>query len=786
MFKWFKKHRLKIFAVGFTAFVVWFALCLPNPLFDRPESVVLLDRNGSLLAARIATDEQWRFPQSDSLPERFVTALIAFEDRRFYDHHGVSLKALARATKQNLVAQRVVSGGSTLSMQVIRLARNNPTRSVWEKIGEVFRALRLEMRYTKTEVLGFYCTHAPMGGNVVGVEAAAWRYFRRSPHQLSWSEAATLAVLPNAPGLMHPGRNRDALREKRNRLLHYLHEHEHFDAITLEISLEEPLPEAPQALPQHALHLLHHVKKNMPNAHRFTSTLDVDLQRAAEERVNLHSELLQTNLVHNAAALIADAKTGEVLAYVGNSFGDGNGHDVDVVHAPRSPGSSLKPFLYAALLDDGSQTPDEWIRDVPVNFNGFSPKNFSETHSGVVPASEALARSLNIPAVIGLKRYGIGPFMEKLRELGFKQLNKPADHYGLSLILGGGETTLWELVDAWSRYTRTLSHFQENDGLYPTEIEPLTAIRSSAEGENKKHGKLENPPASAGSIYATFKALEQVRRPDDAAGWEQMSSSRAIAWKTGTSYGYRDAWAVGATPDYIVGVWTGNADGTGRPGVIGTRSSAPLMFQLFDILPVRSRFSPPYDDLVEIDVCSATGCKAGRHCPSVDKRHVPQRCKNTDVCRYHRPVLLDQHSNLRVTPLCSEVQTEQNWLVLPPVEAWYYRQHQPAYRPLPPYAPGCDAPLENSGLAIVYPLEGSSLTPTRDFGGATMPIVAEIISTSSQAIVHWHLNDTYLGTTRELHQMALAPETSGLHTLRVVDEDGNTHQVSFTVKKKHS
>lgn len=786
MFIWLKRHWLKFLIVGFAAFSVWFALCLPKPLFDQPESVVLLDRNGSLLAARIATDEQWRFPQSDSLPERFVTALIAFEDRRFHDHHGVSLKALARATRQNLIEQRVVSGGSTLSMQVIRLSRNNPRRSVWEKFAEVFRALRLEMRYTKNEVLSFYCTHAPMGGNVVGVEAAAWRYFGRSPHQLSWAEAATLAVLPNAPGLMHPGRNRNALREKRNRLLRYLHEHRHLDAITLEISLEEPLPEAPQALPQHALHLLHYLKKNSPNQHRFASTLDVNLQQAAEERVNLHSELLQANLVHNAAALIADAKTGEVLAYVGNSLGDGNGHDVDVVHAPRSPGSSLKPFLYAALLDGGSQTPDEFIRDVPVNFNGFTPKNFSEKHSGVVPASEALARSLNIPAVIGLKRYGIGIFMEKLRELGFKQLTKPADHYGLSLILGGGETTLWELVDAWSRYTRTLSHFHEHDGRYPTEIEPLTAAYSSAEGESKKPGKLENPPASAGSIYATFKALEQVRRPDDAEGWEQMSSARAIAWKTGTSYGYRDAWAVGATPDYIVGVWTGNADGTGRPGVIGTRSSAPLMFQLFDILPLRSRFNPPYDDLAAIDVCSTTGCKAGQYCPSVDQRLVPERCKNTDVCRYHQPVLLSALSKLRVTPLCADDQVQQNWLVLPPVEAWYYRQHQPAYKPLPPYAPGCDAPHENTGLAIVYPTEGSTLTPTRDFDGETMSIVAETVCNNRQAIVHWHLNDEYLGTTREVHQMAFAPKTNGLHALRIVDEDGNTHQVSFTIKKKHS
>lgn len=781
-----KRLKWKALLIALSAFLLWFAFCLPQPLFTKPNSVILLDREGSLLAAQIASDEQWRFPEIDSLPQRFVTALVAFEDRRFYEHPGVSIKALARATRQNLQEGRIVSGGSTLTMQLVRLSRDNPERTVIEKLTEVFRALRLELRYSKEEILRFYCTHAPMGGNVVGVEAAAWRYFRRSPHNISWAEAATLAVLPNAPGLIHPGKNREALRQKRNRLLQYLHESGHFDALTLELSIEEPLPDAPEPLPQHALHLLHTLARKQSGQQRFTTTLDARLQVEVQKRVDLHSAVLQNNLVHNAAALVADARTGEVLAYIGNSNGNGNGHHVDIVQSLRSPGSSLKPMLYTAMLDEGLLLPDQWVRDVPVNFNGFAPKNFSETHHGVVPASDALAHSLNIPAVIGLKEYGVGPFMEKLRALGFNGLNQSADHYGLSLILGGGEVRLWELVDAWSRYTRILHHYQNENGAYPSSISALTATRSSAEGEKPHPKKHTAPVATAGSIYATFKALEKLRRPDDAINWEQMSSSAAIAWKTGTSYGFRDAWAVGCTPEYIVGVWTGNADGTGRPGVIGTRSSGPLMFQLFDLLPLEHRFVPPFDDLVELELCSTTGFKASRFCPSTGRELVPQSCTNAGVCQHHQPILLSPTQRYRVTPLCSDNGQPTNWLVLPPVEAWYYRQREPSYKPLPPYKDGCEADRTNTTLAVLYPVEGSTLTPTRDFDGATMPVIAETFSHSKAALVHWHLNGTYLGATRELHQMPIKFDDEGTQLLRVIDEDGNTHQVSFFVKRKHS
>lgn len=784
MFLPFRSRTRRIVRLSIAALATWFVLCLPDTLFDRALAPVLFDHNGELLAARIAADGQWRFATGDSLPARFTAALMRFEDRNFFDHIGVHLPSMGRALLQNIRAGKVVSGGSTLTMQVIRLSRQNPNRSLIEKFTEIIRAVRLETRYSKAEILTFYCTHAPMGGNVVGVEAAAWRYFRCSPHQLSWAEAATLAVLPNAPGLIHPGRNRDRLKAKRDRLLHDLNEHGFFDEITLALSIDEALPGPPEDLPQLGMHLLQRLLREHPNTHRFSSTIDMALQRKAEEIVETHSARLRENLVYNAAALVLDARTGDVLAYVGNSNSGVNAGHVDIISAPRSPGSSLKPFLFAAMLDEGMLTPDALQRDVPVNLGGFSPRNFSDEYLGVVPASRALARSLNVPAVLQLKTYGVSAFHAKLLKMGFKHLNKPSAHYGLSLILGGGETSLWELSSAWLNMTTTLHIYREHDGRYQDVLSPRCL---GADGYAPKTPAInhEQPTLfSAGAVYATLKALEEVRRPDDVSGWETMSSARRIAWKTGTSYGYRDAWAIGATPEYIVAVWTGNADGTGRPGVIGTRASAPLMFNLFDALPATSSFAPPYDDLIEAQICSASGFRASRHCSETRSAHIPQRASEAPICPHHTPLLLSPDRKFRVHHACEHDGMLEARFVLPPIEGWYYRRNHPDYAPPPPFRADCNAESSNEELVIVYPAEGSKLTRARDLEGTLQPLVAEAISRRSDAVLHWHLNDSYLGSTRRFHQMALAPESAGKHSLTVLNEDGDAHRIEFTLGGK--
>jgi len=357
-----KKYRYPVLGMV-AALAIAYYFCLPNPLFSDPICTVLVDRNGELLGARIAQDGQWRFPYQDSVPHKFETALLSFEDKRFYNHWGVDPLAIGRAAYLNIKSGSIVSGGSTISMQVIRLARKGQSRTFFEKAIEMVMATRLEFRYSKKEILNYYASHAPFGGNVVGLDAAAWKYYGRSANQLSWSEAATLAVLPNSPSLIHPGKNRHQLREKRNRLLDRLYELEEIDSITNYLAKLEALPDRPMPLPNLSPHLTEKVKKEQ-EAESSTkavvqTTIDYEFQLRVNDVLKRHYQHLKQNGIHNGGALVVEVETGDVMAYVGNmpcETDEENGA-VDVIPAPRSTGSILKPFLYAAMLQDGQLFP---------------------------------------------------------------------------------------------------------------------------------------------------------------------------------------------------------------------------------------------------------------------------------------------------------------------------------------------------------------------------------------------------------------------------------------------
>ena len=431
--------------------------CLPRNLFPGVSYCTVVESaEGELLGARIAADGQWRFPPADTaaVPARYATALVQFEDRAFWWHPGVNPLALLRAARDNARSGHVVSGGSTLSMQVIRLSRQKE-RTLWQKAIEAVQATRLELRYSKQEILALYAAHAPYGGNVVGLEAAAWRYFGRPAAELSWAEAATLAVLPNAPSTLHLSRGRESLLEKRNRLLKRLLEHGDIGLETYEAALEEPLPDAPLPLPQLAPHFVAHC----PDGMRTKTTLRYSLQKAVREVTDRRSDDLAKEDVADLAAVVVDNASGEVIAYVGNTSASRErpGAQVDIAAAPRSTGSILKPFLYAAALEEGIILPRTLLPDIPVNLGGFAPQNFDRQFYGAVPAAEALARSLNVPAVFLLRQYGVAIFHTLLQEAGLTTLTADAGHYGLSLILGGGEGRLDEITRAYSRFCQTPS-----------------------------------------------------------------------------------------------------------------------------------------------------------------------------------------------------------------------------------------------------------------------------------------------------------------------------------------
>lgn len=776
-----------IIAGGFALVIfLLFWFLLPEPLFNDPFSTVLEDRHGELLGARIADDGQWRFPSPDTVPDKYKQSLIQFEDRYFYYHRGCNPFALARALRQNLKAGRVVSGGSTISMQVIRLSRKRSSRTILEKFTEIILAARLELTNSKEEILSLYSSHAPYGGNVVGLDAASWRYFARSPDRLSWAESAVLAVLPNAPSLIHPGRNRSLLMDKRNRLLERLHEYGLLDSLSCSLAKLEPLPAEPLPLPSLAPHLLDHVYINA-RGQRIRSTLDARLQQMVNNIVEEHHILLKYNEIHNASCLIIETLSAEVLAYVGNTMNPDRPEyagDVDLIRSPRSTGSILKPALFCLMLEEGEILTGSLVPDIPTHYTGYSPKNFTLRYDGAVPARRALARSLNIPAVRMLQSFGLERFYHRLKELGMETLRFPASHYGLSLILGGAEGNLWWITGMYASMGRILEHFNESGTYFKEDIHPPCFVKGDPPGVSM--GTTENPhPYSAASVWLTFQSLIEVNRPESQAGWKSFASSGKIAWKTGTSFGFRDAWAVGTSPSYTVGVWVGNADGEGRPGLTGSSVAAPLLFDVFSILPGDSWFQAPLDELFPVSVCRQSGYLPGPHCLERDTVWVTEKGLLSKPCSYHLSVHLTGDGRYRVNSDCMDTKKmkHESWFVLPPVQEWYYRSRNPDYRILPELHPECAENGDITFMEMIYPRHSARVYVPRELDGSVGEIILESAHRRPSVLIHWHLNDKYLGSTRYIHQMGISPE-KGLYTLTLVDERGNTLIRHFEVVDK--
>jgi penicillin-binding protein 1C len=774
-----RKLKILIVAAGIIFLPV---LLAPMPRFKTPFSTVVEARDGSLLGARIADDGQWRFPPPAAIPRKFEKAALTFEDRYYYYHPGINLLSAIRAFYQNIKAGRIVSGGSTITMQVARLSRGNRRRTYPGKIIEMLSALKLELFRSKKEIFKMYATNAPFGSNIVGIEAAAWRYSGKSSEDITWAEAAALAVLPNSPALVYPGRNQEVLRVKRDRLLKRLYERGLIDSITFVLSTDEPLPGASKPLPAKAPHLTDMFWLTS-RGQRIRTTIDPGLQERASGIVNSHQEALSGNMIFNAAAIIISVKKGEVLAYVGNSSNEsssGHGGEVDIIRSLRSTGSILKPFLYAAMQESGDILPNSLIPDIPTRFPGFTPENFSETYSGAVPAAAALSQSLNIPAVRMLEKYTPKKFIELLKKTGFTTFSRPAGHYGLSIILGGGETSLWELTGAYSSVSRALNRFNREGRYFKGDYHPPVLV---TENELPADTATDtDPPFSAASIWLTYEALQKVNRPETETGWQYFSSASGLAWKTGTSFGFRDAWAVGTTPGYVIGVWAGNASGEGRPGLTGISAAAPILFDLEGIMTHTEWFKPPYQELTTIKVCRESGFRAGSDCPETVDIPACLGGLKSDVCPFHRTVHLNNTLTKQVTADCypaSEIKNEK-WFVLPPAMEYFYRHKHPEYNILPPYSPGCMNGRTVPVMEFIYPVGGMRIFIPRDHTGEYTRIVAEVVHRNPGKRIFWHLDEDFISTTRFIHQVEILA-SRGSHRLTVVDEDGNSSECRFSI-----
>ncbi|QMU66609.1 MAG: penicillin-binding protein 1C [Flavobacteriaceae bacterium] len=751
--------------------MIWYAFCLPEKLFRESTSTVILSREDKLLGAKIAKDGQWRFPENAQVPKKFRHCLIHFEDEYFYWHPGFNPISIIKALIENAKQREIKRGGSTITQQVIRLSRKEFDRTYMEKLKEIILATRLEFRASKEKIISLWANNAPFGGNIVGLDAASWRYFNRSAGDLSWAESATLAILPNAPSLMYPGKNQEKLLKKRNQLLKKLLRNSIIDSLTYQLSIQEKLPSKPYAIPQIAPHLLQKISKKKEGK-VVKTTIDYYLQKQVNQIVKAHYEKLSQNEIYNAAILILDVKTRQVFTYIGNTpTTSEHQKDVDIIDKPRSTGSILKPFLYGAMLDDGIILPETLIPDTPTQIGTYQPENFNRDFAGAVSAKKALARSLNVPAVKMLQEFGLHKFHHYLQELNFHDINQPPDHYGLTLILGGAESNLWDLCKNYAAFSSTINHYNETLGYYSNEFCEPTYIFD--EKMNPGKIKQEKNLINAASIYLTFESLKEVYRPGANQNWEYFDSSKEIAWKTGTSFGYRDAWAIGTSKDYVVGVWVGNADGEGRPGLIGIQTAAPILFEVFDKLPKSRWFDMPLNEMVTEEVCSKSGYRATELCEEKISADVSITGLHSKPCPYHKIVHLNKTGEYLVNTSCEKATdiVQKSWFILPPVMEYYYKKKNPFYQQLPDFKNSC-LRVNEKLMAFIYPKNQNKIYLPKDFNGQRNDVVLKVTHSDENAVLFWYIDGHYQGKTTKFHELGIQPK-EGSYVITVVDHLGN-------------
>ena len=758
-----KKRWQKILSILFLLLLT--ILITPSIRFSNDYSVVVLDKDGQILRIFLNKKDTWRLPPAeDKIPKKLEQAVLQFEDRYFYYHPGVNIFALSRALWQNLNSREIVSGASTISMQVARISRPK-ARTYLNKFLEILQALKLELFHSKKDILNIYLNNAPYGGNIVGYRAASLRYFRKMPQSLSWSEAATLAVLPNAPSLISPTVNPQKLRQKRDRLLRLLRRRKIISTETYTLALLESIPQHSFGSKIFAAHLARSLHTKFPRKSVLQTTIDRNLQQQAEGLTREHSRFLRSLGINEAAVLIAETQSGKVRAYVGSvDFWE---RQVDGVQAPRSSGSILKPFLFALSMDNGLLLPQTLIQDVPSFFGSFSPANANRRYSGITTARQALVRSLNVPAVRLLNKFGLQAFYYFLQQGGLRTLFRPADEYGLPLILGGAEVNLWDMC--------TLFRGLGREGRFSA----LSVLQdAAAKGRERRL-------ISQGAAWLTLDILKEVKRPGAEYYWRQYQNQWPLAWKTGTSYGQRDGWAIGVNPQWTIGVWVGNFEGQGNANLSGAACAGPLLFAIFRHLPKNAEqawFKKPGANLQQVRLCRESGFIAGEYCPHSITAEAPAGMKPLAVCPYHKQIYVNKAESEQVCSLCWQEGDYKalTRLIYPPQVSYILRKNGRQMQNIPPHRKSCPGLLLQNPLKIVYPRKNASIWVPRDIDGNYQKVTCRAAHRLKGSKLYWYLDTFYKGSSSGEHVLALKFK-KGRHMLEVVDESGNRDKVSFFV-----
>jgi penicillin-binding protein 1C len=749
------------------------ALAWAVPLPERlgvPPSTVVEYRDGQAAHVFLSADDKWRMPvQLAEVDPAYVEALIRLEDKRFHRHPGVDGVALGRAVVQNLLRGRRVSGASTLTMQLVRVLEPRP-RTFRSKAVEALRALQLELRLSKAEILTAYLQHVPYGGNVEGVESAAWSYFGHRASALSPAEMATLLAVPQNPARRAPtAANSARLKAARDDIAHRLLREGALplgprsapsSSAQVQRTVEStPVPSAVRPFPRDAPHLAYWLRQRRPGQTRLPTTLDRGTQALAERSLASYGDELRRKDIRHAAIVVVDHAHAEVRALVGGMdfFAAEPGAQLAAFDVPRSPGSALKPFVYALGIERGVAGPGQLVMDVPVAFGGYAPRNYDGRFGGLVRLEDALSRSLNVPFVNLLQELGAERFVADLRMWGVSSLEDAPGHYGLSVAVGGLELTALELASVYTVLAR-------GGTFEPLRLEPR-ATEATA------------PPRvlSEGAAYLTRRALALRDRPDFPARRRHAAVPRGIHWKTGTSFGNRDAWAAGSDARHTAVVWTGNLDMKQSPALVGAEAAGPILFDVLEGVADRTR--PAYGepvprDLAQVEVCAYSGHLPGRACESTRAVLALRSAVPTRPCPYHVALEVDKATGRAVSPTCRagrEVET-RSYVVWPAsVRRWLGDQHRLLPSP-PTLAEGCQPGGPRRAPRIVSPPDGQVALLLAGVAATDQEIPLEA-DAPAHARLSWFVNGEFLGASRADERLWWTP-APGRHEILVSDEAG--------------
>ncbi|MBU0765898.1 MAG: penicillin-binding protein 1C [Bacteroidetes bacterium] len=761
-----RRYRLLLLFL-LSAFLRFAVLDRLFPLHTHIEySIVVTAADSTVLHAFLTADDKWRMmTELREITPTLKKAIIYKEDKYFSLHPGINPGAILRAAYNNLTRGRRTSGASTITMQVARLL-DPKERNYFNKLTEMFRALQLEFHYSKNEILQLYLNLVPYGGNIEGVKAAAILYFDKSPDHLSLAEITALSIIPNRPNSMTPGKNNDLIKTERDKWLRRFAGAGLFEEKYIADALDEPLTAYRHEAPALAPHFCRRIRNNYPSRPIIRTTLDLEIQRKVEELTLNHSRQLWFRNIRNAAVLVIDNRTKAVTAYVGsadfNNLEDAG--QVDGITAVRSPGSTLKPLLYAIAIDKGLITPKTVISDVPVNFSGYEPENYDGKYYGNVTVEYALANSLNIPAVKLLEKVRPVNLADRLITAGFRQIGKDRDKLGLSMVLGGCGTTLDEL-------TRLFGAFAD------------TGVISDFQWLSEDTARYRKPIVSSAAAFMVTEILTTLTRPDLPTEWHNSAHLPCVAWKTGTSYGRRDAWSIGYNKNYTVGVWVGNFSGTGVPELNGAGCAAPLLFRIFNAIDYDTdkdwNIMPASVDFRY--VCSETGLLPNDFCRNqVMDYYIPMVSPN-GKCRHLRYVWMSADSSVSY---CSHCLPEKGYIKTlienykPEIIAWF-DANQVNYKKIPPHNPECERVFAENAPVIISPVNGTEYFVDRQ---DSMQIMLSCNAALDSDTVYWYVNDRFYASCGAADKVFFTPN-QGPVKISCTDDKGRNTDIRITVKE---